>query len=90
MEKNQENSSMEVMKFFESRFGTHERVLGQTLGSALGQQIDDADLYFEYTTAESLSLEEGMVKKGGRHVSQGVGARVLAGEKTGYAIAAEI
>ncbi len=90
MEKNQENSSMEVMKFFESRFGTHERVLGQTLGSALGQQIDDADLYFEYTTVESLSLEEGMVKKGGRHVSQGVGARVLAGEKTGYAITEEI
>ena len=90
MDKDQKSSSLEVMKFFESRFGTHERILGETLGSAMGHQIDDADLYFEYTTAESLSLEEGMVKKGSRHVSQGVGARVLAGEKTGYAITEEI
>lgn len=90
MGREQESSSSEVMKFFENRFGAHEGVLADILGSAMGRHIDDADLYFEYTTAQSLSMEEGMVKKGGRHVSQGVGARILSGEKTGYAITEEI
>ena len=65
MGREQESSSSEVMKFFENRFGAHEGVLADILGSAMGRHIDDADLYFEYTTAQSLSMEEGMVKKGG-------------------------
>ena len=51
---------------------------------------DFADLYFEFRTAEALSLEEGHVKKANKDVSQGVGVRVVAGEKTGYAYTDEV
>jgi TldD protein len=43
------------------------------------------DLFFENTTYGSLLLRDGAVTSGGNHVDFGVGIRVLAGEKTGYA-----
>ena len=43
------------------------------------------DLYFENTTYSSLLLRDGAVTSGGSHIDYGVGIRVLAGEKTGYA-----
>src|SRR5256885_6809879 len=36
-------------------------------------QVDDADLYFQYTRAEGWSLEEGIVKTGSFSIDQGVG-----------------
>ena len=47
-------------------------------------------LFFEYTTRDAVSLEEGMVKTGARAVEQGVGVRAQAGERQGYAHADEI
>jgi TldD protein len=61
------------------------RQLEQILGTALEKRADYADIYFEARTAEVVSLEEGLVKKTARSISQGVGIRVLAGDKTGYA-----
>lgn len=59
--------------------------LEQVLGTALDRQADYADIYFEARTADVVALEEGLVKKTARSISQGVGVRVLAGDKTGYA-----
>jgi TldD protein len=64
--------------------------LERVMGTALGGRIDYADLYFEYRINESVSLEEGLVKKALRSVSQGVGVRANAAEKTGYAYSDEI
>lgn len=44
-----------------------------------------ADLYFQYSLAESWFLEEGIVKSGTYHISHGVGARAVKGEQTGFA-----
>ena len=76
--------------FFFDRFGLDARALESTLGSALARRADFADLYFEFRTVQGVSLEEGLVKKANRSVSQGVGVRVLAGEKTGYAYSDEV
>lgn len=59
--------------------------LERVLGIALEHHADYADLYFETRTAEAVSLEEGLVKKTARSISQGVGIRVLSEDKTGYA-----
>lgn len=67
------------------QFGLTSRQLEKVLGTALEKRADYADLYFETRTAEAVSLEEGLVKKTTRNISQGVGVRVLADEKTGYA-----
>lgn len=61
------------------------RQLEQVLGTALERRADYADLYFEARTTEIVSLEEGLVKKTARNLSQGVGVRVVAEDKTGYA-----
>lgn len=77
-------------RFFLEKFGLTERHLERGLGAALGRQIDDADLYFEYRISESMLLEEGIIKQATKNINQGVGVRALAHEKTGYAFSDEI
>jgi len=55
------------------------------LGGSLSGRVDDADIYLEYRINEELVLEENVVKKASRHVSQGAGVRALSGTRTGYA-----
>jgi TldD protein len=74
-----------ALAFFRDRYALDDRLLEQVLETALERQIDAADLYFEHTTTDSVSLEEGLVKSGDRHVEQGVGVRALRGERQGYA-----
>ncbi len=76
--------------FFFERFGLDARTLEATLGSALARRADFADLYFEHRTVQGVALEEGLVKMTTHSVTQGVGVRVLAGEKTGYAYSDEV
>ena len=71
-------------------FGLTEVDLGKTLGIIGQRQIDDADLYFQYTRAEGWSLEEGIVKTGSFSIAQGVGVRAVTGEKTAFAYADDI
>jgi TldD protein len=77
-------------KFFLEKFGLTEQALERTLGAALGKRIDYADLYFEYRVNEEIGLEEGIVKKAARNISQGAGVRATAEEKTGFAYSDEI
>ncbi|MAE94338.1 MAG: metalloprotease TldD [Deltaproteobacteria bacterium] len=70
---------------FRDRFGIDERALDATLGRALERRVDHADLFFEYTSQDSVVLEEGIVKSGDRHLVQGAGVRVQTGERQGYA-----
>ncbi|MDD5558801.1 metalloprotease TldD [Candidatus Methylomirabilis sp.] len=81
---------MKPERFFLEKFGLTERHLERGLGAALGAQVDDADLYFEYRISESLLLEEGIIKQAAKNINQGVGVRALAHEKTGYAFSDEI
>jgi TldD protein len=72
-------------RFFSERFGLTERGLERVLGTALERRADWADLYFEFRVNQGASLEEGVVKKATRSVGQGVGVRVVAGARSGYA-----
>ena len=83
-------SSEKTATTIESRFGVDDRQLERTLGSALARKSDFADLYFELRESTHVGLEEGLVKRANVSISQGVGVRVLADEKTGYAYSDEI
>jgi TldD protein len=76
--------------FFHDKYGMDATSLQRVLGKTLGTRIDYADLYFQYQVSDTVALEEGMVKQASKHISQGVGVRALAGEKTGYAFSDEI
>jgi TldD protein len=67
-----------------------EARLQQVFGQIMTHQADYADLYFQYSRAESWSLEEGQVKSGSFDIDQGVGVRVVSGEKTAFAYSDEI
>ncbi len=71
-------------------FGLDETHLTQALSAIKTHQIDDADLYFQYTRSEGWSLEEGIVKTGSFSIDQGVGVRAVAGEKTAFAYSDDI
>ncbi|MAG34432.1 MAG: metalloprotease TldD [Deltaproteobacteria bacterium] len=75
----------QALGFFRDRFELSDRSLATALDTALERTVDYADLYFEYTTTDSVSLEEGIVKSGDRHLEQGVGVRAVRGERQGYA-----
>ena len=77
-------------KFFFDRFAMSERAFERVLGTALERKADYADLFFEYRNAEGLSLEESMVNHTSKSLSQGVGVRVCAEDRTGYAYSDEV
>ena len=79
-----------AVDFFRDHFGLDETNLGAALGAALERKVDAADLFFEYSTQDSVALEEGIVKSGSRHIAQGVGVRAQRGERQGYAHSDEI
>ncbi len=71
--------------FFAHKFGLTERDLDRYLGDALSAGGDYADLYFEYLITTSISVDESIVKSATQGATLGVGIRVIAGERTGYA-----
>ncbi|MFZ0313010.1 MAG: DNA gyrase modulator, partial [Candidatus Korobacteraceae bacterium] len=72
-------------KFFFNRYGLAQADIERYLAAALSAGGDFADLYFEYQTSTSVSLDESMVKSATQGISVGCGVRVLSGERTGYA-----
>ena len=77
-------------RFFLDSYELSDGAIARAFDAALSSKVDYADLYFEHTTFESVSLEESMVKKANASLSQGVGVRAVAGDKTGYAHSNEI
>ncbi|MDH4284859.1 MAG: metalloprotease TldD, partial [Gallionellaceae bacterium] len=71
-------------------FALEPRHLEGVFGKILAHQVDYADLYFQYSRAESWSLEEGIVKSGSFGIDQGVGVRAVSGEKTAFAYSGDI
>ena len=71
-------------------FGLDETHLARALAEIRSHQVDEADLYFQYTRSEGWSLEEGIVKTGSFSIDQGVGVRAVSGEKTAFAYSDDI
>src|SRR5438046_372603 len=80
----------DAIRFFFERYGLTFGDIDKLLARALARGGDYADLYFEYRTSNSVGVEEQIVKSATKSISQGVGVRVITGEKTGYAYTDEI
>lgn len=70
--------------------GLDDARLIRTLGTVLTRQVDDADLYFQFTRNESWSLDEGIVKTGSFSIDQGVGVRAVSGDRTAFSYSDDI
>jgi len=84
------DTSLTPQRFFAEKFGIAKESLGRILGGALGKAADDGDIYFEYLVGESISLEDGVVNKASKSVSQGAGVRAMAESRTGYGYSDDI
>jgi TldD protein len=72
-------------RFFADRYGLTASRLERLLGTAAGGPVDYADVFIEHQVNEELLLEDGVVKKASRTLSQGAGVRAQSGVRTGYA-----
>ena len=71
--------------FFGRKFGITAHDLEAYLSEALSAGGEYADLYFEYLATSSIGIDESILKSAIEGVTVGVGVRVVAGERTGYA-----
>ncbi len=71
-------------------FGLTESEVFSALGRVKVREVEYADLYFESCVSDSVSMEESIVKRATKSISQGVGVRATAGEKTGFAYSDEL
>jgi len=71
-------------------YGLTESSIASIFGDIMTHDADYADLYFQYSRSEGWSLEEGRVKSGSFNIDQGVGVRVVSGEKTAFAYSDDI
>jgi len=60
------------------------------LSDLLGPAVDSGDLYFQTSSHESWTLEDGLVRNASHSVEKGVGIRAISGDKTGFAYADDI
>jgi TldD protein len=84
------DTSLTPQRFFAEKFGIARESLNRILGGVLGKTADDGDIYFEYLVSESISLEDGAVKKASKSISQGAGVRAIAESRTGYGYSDDI
>ncbi len=70
---------------FTDHFGIDRPTLEKLLSVAMSRGGDYADLFCEYRATNSITFEENKVKDASRGIAMGLGVRVVAGDKTGYA-----
>ncbi|MDR0667792.1 MAG: TldD/PmbA family protein [Prevotellaceae bacterium] len=68
-----------------AHFGVSENDLKKVIAVALEKGSDYADLFFEHTFYNYLSLQDGAVNRVYSNIDFGVGVRVVKGDQTGYA-----
>lgn len=73
-----------------AQFELKQQEVQIALGRVKVRDVDYADIYFESRTSESVSMEEGIVKRAVKSVSRGAGVRANSGEKTGFAYSDEL
>lgn len=64
--------------------------LRKLLEAAVSKGGDFAEVYFEHTVENSISLDEEKISTATRGLDMGVGIRVIKGEKTGYAFSDDL
>ena len=76
--------------YFQNEFGITDELCQKVLSKALSKGGDFADLYFEHTVSNWLTLEDGKVNRASGDISLGVGIRTVKGDQVGYGYTQEL
>ena len=68
-----------------NHFNVTESDLKNVISQALSKGGDYADIFFEHTFNNNISLRDGEVNRAYSNIDYGVGVRVVVGDQTGYA-----
>jgi TldD protein len=71
-------------------FGVDEATTTRVMAELSANGADAADLYFQHSRTNFLTLEDGIVSSASSKIEQGVGLRVVIGEQTGYAFTEDL
>jgi TldD protein len=71
-------------------FGVDQSTVARVMAELTANGADAADLYFQHTRSNNLTLEDGIVANARTGIQQGVGLRVVIGEQTGYAFTEDL
>ncbi len=82
---NAANDKAAGILFATNHFGVSENDMKRVLAAALEKGGDYADLFFEHSYRNSVSLQDGAVNRASSNIDFGMGVRVLSGDQTGYA-----
>ena len=80
----------EAPAYFEREFGITDAICRRILANALAKGGDYADLYFEHTISNFLTLADGKVNRAYSDVALGVGIRTVKGDQVGYGYTQEL
>lgn len=68
-----------------NHFSVTESDLQKVISEALSKGGDYADIFFEHTFSNNISLRDGEVNRASSNIDFGAGVRVVSGDQTGYA-----
>ena len=71
-------------------FGVDEATIARVMAELTANGADAADLYFQHSRTNFLTLEDGIVSNASSMIQQGVGLRVVIGDQTGYAFTEDL
>ncbi|MDR0815243.1 MAG: TldD/PmbA family protein [Bacteroidales bacterium] len=83
-------SDVTAIQWALNHFGVTENDLKKVLSTALEKGGDYADLFFEHSYSNSISLQDAAVNRASSNIDFGMGVRVLSGDQTGYAYVEDI
>lgn len=72
-------------QFILKHFSVTESDLLKVMNEALSKGGDYADIFFEHTFSNNISLRDGEVNRASSNIDYGAGVRVVFGDQTGYA-----
>lgn len=75
---------------FREWFGIDQAMLSRVFGVLTANGADIADVYFQHRRTTVLEMQEGVIKRADTDVLQGVGLRVVNGDRTGYGFTEEL
>ena len=66
-------------------FGVDQATVARVMSELTARGADAADVYFQHSRSNRLTLEDGIGSSAYSGIQQGLGLRVVIGEPTGYA-----
>lgn len=71
-------------------FSVDQPTIARVMRELTARGADAADLYFQYSRDNSITMEDGIISRASSSVDQGVGLRVVVGDQTGYAFTEDL